>query len=1030
MNKNHRLFFYFIILFASTAGFGQMRQVYTDTDENNHIRNISFYSLSEGYVAFSKWIGFTQDSGRTFIKKFITTSNVNYNNESVNLTFGFSINGVHAFSKDRILVYGHYGFRPAILYSSDRGNSFSLVYHFSLNQAYFYNGVTDMEFPNEGTTGYAIVEDQVIKTADKGLSWHPVFTGVGLDLFKLDFQSGVLGYVLGSKSLIKTQDGGGAWQFLPKPAGDLLSINFINEQSGWLNVVNDNGGLIYGTTDGGTSWVLKNEVSYYDVRSTVMHFINDSTGYAIAPDFDLLKTSDKGKIWEKVERDNNFRYLNYSLQALHFINVNTLWAGGGHGFLEFSTNGGGITMPKALLSIDLSQLSTISKIQLINKSKQGYSYKWFKNSVLLSTDYTTSYTSNRLSIDTIKLIVLKGTYTDTAQAIIDTRVNTAPCSATFVSKVDTASVLVIPNDSSYGVKHYWYFGDGNIDSTNKNAKHSYNQVGQYKLLHVVFNTITGCKDSTFQLVDIIRMQNCLVPDFTFIANTFYTNKLTFTGTYSTTTEAGASPMYTVDWNWGDGSSNVTTYKIIDHSFDSARTYNVCYTVRNNYTGCISSTCKPVLVQMATGCDADFTMDAGATTFTSKPQATTKGKRNTWIINDRAPVITGNDFNYSTSFFVNQWGEGNRFGGCSTWSSEICIDSLNRTIKHIVYDSISGCTAQVEKNFQVPRRMNLIIKAVPDLTDPYRVTFYAYQVYGRDSIPYPSYWRLQGPGQNMYSGGFSGYYHLLTVTFSKSGLYTVAIAANTCSEVQEVYFINYNVAIDPCYIPPFDFVTTFNTDANAVLFNTGLNASTMKNRSYNFGDGDSAVIDETLVLHAYKSPGIFNVNLKYETVGGCIKEVSKQIEVQIPCGATIMIPSNIAGLTYNWEVDKGNGWQGISSDANYDLRDNRNLTINSIPASFLGYKYRCYVTTNFYGPQIVGQFTLRLTNTWLGTKSTVWEDPANWSCGVVPSVYTSVVINSGAPNMPTINSNVRVFGLIINPGMTLNINPGFTITVMP
>ncbi len=79
----------------------QLRQVYVDVNEDNDIRKISFYSPSQGYIAFRDWIGFTTDSGRTFIQKYITATNVNYNGYSnVNLTFGFGIKGVKAFNQD------------------------------------------------------------------------------------------------------------------------------------------------------------------------------------------------------------------------------------------------------------------------------------------------------------------------------------------------------------------------------------------------------------------------------------------------------------------------------------------------------------------------------------------------------------------------------------------------------------------------------------------------------------------------------------------------------------------------------------------------------------------------------------------------------------------------------------------------------------------------------------------------------------------------------------------------------------------
>jgi hypothetical protein len=83
-----------------------MGQVYLDGTPDNVIKKISFYSPSEGYVAFRDWIGFTNDSGRTFTKKYVTQTNVDYGLNNVNLTFGFSIEGVKAFSQNTVIVYG------------------------------------------------------------------------------------------------------------------------------------------------------------------------------------------------------------------------------------------------------------------------------------------------------------------------------------------------------------------------------------------------------------------------------------------------------------------------------------------------------------------------------------------------------------------------------------------------------------------------------------------------------------------------------------------------------------------------------------------------------------------------------------------------------------------------------------------------------------------------------------------------------------------------------------------------------------
>jgi hypothetical protein len=100
-------FLCFVFLIAGNSSYSQMRKIYSDLVPNNHngINKLSFYSPSEGYVAFNKWIGYTADSGRSFSSRSITFSNVDWTGYSVNLTFGFGITGVKAFDKNNILFW-------------------------------------------------------------------------------------------------------------------------------------------------------------------------------------------------------------------------------------------------------------------------------------------------------------------------------------------------------------------------------------------------------------------------------------------------------------------------------------------------------------------------------------------------------------------------------------------------------------------------------------------------------------------------------------------------------------------------------------------------------------------------------------------------------------------------------------------------------------------------------------------------------------------------------------------------------------
>jgi hypothetical protein len=406
------------LLYAQFAT-SQMRQIYLDSEADNELLKSSFYSPSEGYVAFRDWIGYTADTGRTFTKKYITLANVDFGSYSVNVTFGFIIFGVKAFNQNTIIAYGHYGLVPAILRSTNGGNNFTLVFHGLYNPAQFNGEITDMNFPVDNLVGFAVDGDRVLKTVNGGVTWSVVriepnrlFTNVqAVD------NSYAFAYSTGSstKELIKTINGGSNWTALTLPPGDLTYAYFLNAGTGWISMHNGNNEAIYKTSNGGNSWILQNNLEATPFWTYKMRFLDDNTGYAFSTTSQnvVCKTSDGGKVWEPLPRDNSYSYLGYIHNDLHFWNSNQFWAGGGHGFLELTTNGGGTPLPRAYFRIDTAGLSATGNVNLLNYSRTGYTYKWYKNDTLISTSYNASYSHYLFSSrDSVKLVVSNGTNVD------------------------------------------------------------------------------------------------------------------------------------------------------------------------------------------------------------------------------------------------------------------------------------------------------------------------------------------------------------------------------------------------------------------------------------------------------------------------------------------------------------------------------------------------------------------------------------------------------------------------------------------
>jgi len=441
-----------------TIGNAQLRRVYVDSDSLNAINRISFFSASEGYVAFTKWIGHTTDSGRTFTPLYITSSNVNYNGYSVNLTFGFAISGVKAIDRNKLIAYGNYGSIPAILYSSNGGGGWTLVFQSQFSSQEFNSGVTDMLFPADVSTGYAVDADRILKTTDGGQSWTIVDIAAGSFFNHLEAIDNNAVFAMNTTQetsvFLRTTNGGVDWSPVPMPPLQNLNLNyayFLTANMGWMSVIDDDDkSYFFKTTNGGVSWTQQNNTTATPFSCYKMRFTDANTGYALVSGFQVYKTLTSGVLWEPLPRDNAFTYLNYTLNDLQCWSGDQLWVGGGHGFLELSTNGGGTPIPTAHFSIDTTNENTTGVVHLVNYSNPAYQFRWYVNDTLVSAGYDTSYTHTlSRSSDTITLIVTGNGLSDTLTQQQYFSVPNLPAITSFGPQAGGTGTLVGINGSGF-----------------------------------------------------------------------------------------------------------------------------------------------------------------------------------------------------------------------------------------------------------------------------------------------------------------------------------------------------------------------------------------------------------------------------------------------------------------------------------------------------------------------------------------------------------------------------------------------------
>ncbi|MDZ4713792.1 MAG: YCF48-related protein [bacterium] len=162
------------------------------------------------------------------------------------------------------------------------------------------------------------------------------------------------GWVCGFETILKTTDCGTSWseQFIN---GFLRSVYFTDENTGW--VCGDNGKL-FRTTDGGTTWLLKNLNITSGLNKII--FQDQNTGLLAGNNRTILKTTNGGGNWMSMIGSYNFQNLYSSI----IIEPDTYLCSGNESTIYKSTNAGiswdsiSFNMPNPLFAVEFINLNT------------------------------------------------------------------------------------------------------------------------------------------------------------------------------------------------------------------------------------------------------------------------------------------------------------------------------------------------------------------------------------------------------------------------------------------------------------------------------------------------------------------------------------------------------------------------------------------------------------------------------------------------------------------------------------------------
>lgn len=200
--------------------------------------------------------------------------------------------------------------------------------------------IKDIYFMNN-QTGWAANEwDQLLYTSNSGSNWS-LTSPVGLERLEgVCFTNNNTGYVLGltnddeggsAPTINKTTNGGSSWQEISFTGSNPMSLQFVNNNDGFMLAKNGANSVVHRTTNAGVNW------SNYTINLEIYdcYFTTQSNGWMCGKSGVMMRSTDGGATWGTQSTG-----VSDSLLSVYFRNASFGCACGTNGRIITTTNGG------------------------------------------------------------------------------------------------------------------------------------------------------------------------------------------------------------------------------------------------------------------------------------------------------------------------------------------------------------------------------------------------------------------------------------------------------------------------------------------------------------------------------------------------------------------------------------------------------------------------------------------------------------------------------------------------------------------
>ncbi|MFV0468180.1 MAG: T9SS type A sorting domain-containing protein [Dysgonomonas sp.] len=279
----------------------------------------------------------------------------------------------------------------------------SLVGYFDVNSVY----MTDIHFISE-TEGAVCSGTRIFVTKDGGATWSVgqvtsnVWEGTTVEFLptKFCYAGDTTLYAVGNSQIFKSTDSGSTWNIIKGTGSLFTGVNFRDVNHGIA--VTDESNVIWLTLDGGVTW--STHTTPVSLIWGAVHFIDDNTIYAGGHLDNMVISTDGGFTWVK----DNYPVTEGGVNNIFHTATGVIFSSGTQGFVKRHI---------PVMNADFDYETDLSILTTTNKSV-GFitSYKWEVNGVEKSRERNPVLTFENSGSYEVKLTT-SGTDPDTGELV-------------------------------------------------------------------------------------------------------------------------------------------------------------------------------------------------------------------------------------------------------------------------------------------------------------------------------------------------------------------------------------------------------------------------------------------------------------------------------------------------------------------------------------------------------------------------------------------------------------------------------------